>query len=674
MLRCTAACLQNVLVVESPNKVATLRTFLSKAPGKWGVVATIGHVNETESFDPVEMVGIEGLKSDRGRVLASIIDQYQKGPKGLVYLATDPDREGEVIASDVESHLLRNNVPQDDIVRVSFNEITSTAVLDAIATPGTINENLVSAGRARSLIDFWFGYSASRLLWELGRNTDGALLCPSAGRVQSPALSLVADRVAQRDSHKKATYYTPRVAIGTQGRKTVAANLRVKGMSRLSMEEAQEVHDIVKASPKFKVKTGLSEVQKPPPPFLDTAACLKEASKHCRLSVQAVQTALQGLFDEGYITYLRTDSTAISSEAAEAIAKHVSTEYGPEYVFKSKAAVSQQQKEPKKKAKKGVATQEAHEAIRPTNISRSYNKPGSNERQKVYAFIQRRTLEAAMPKPRHAQIKYTLTCESTFRGKEIAADFVEKELLFKGSDALAETKDAASEPVDLFYEKSRRMIEVRPMETEKRTTTPPPLLDQADLIEEMKKKGIGRPSTYNSIITKIVQRGYAADSTKGLTMATGGVAAHAYMQENFPEWVDYAYTANMEKSLDEIAQGKLDKVTFLKGFRTAFSAALQKADKKPSKTFVGTDEETGLNIWLRDRQAKKYYQLSELGRVHRIFTNKKFPSPPTYQDFLKKGKVVDTLQEAKEARMKYHAHMAKEKKEKKEKEKKASSA
>ena len=419
MLRCTPASLRNVLVVESPNKVAALSKFLGKAPGKWSVVATVGHVNETDSFDPVGLVSVERLREDRARVIAQIITQYSIEDKGTVYLATDPDREGEVIAKDVEGHLLANNLPQSDIVRVSFNEITSTAVLEAVSKPGAINENLVSAGKARALIDFWFGYSASRLLWELGRRPDKSLLCPSAGRVQSPALSLVADRVAQRDSHKKVTYFTPRIAFGTQGLKPLTTTLKVKGMSRLSQEDAQQVEDIVKAAPKFKVKTTLSEVQKPPPAYLDTAACLKEASKQCKIKVQEAQVAMQKLFDEGFITYLRTDSTSISSEAAEAITKYVSSEYGSDYSCSSDHIVQNDQEQKKKKktkkVKSPVATQEAHEAIRPTSIARVYPETGTNEA--VYNFIRRRTLEASMPKPRYAQVRYTFTCEHKFKGK-----------------------------------------------------------------------------------------------------------------------------------------------------------------------------------------------------------------------------------------------------------------
>ena len=247
-------------------------------------------------------------------------------------------------------------------------------------------------------------------------------------------------------------------------------------------------------------------------------------------------------------------------------------------------------------------------------------------------------------------------------------------MLFKGSDVLTGTEGepAVAAPVDLFYATNMREVNVESVPMEKNTTQPPQLLDQADLIDEMKKKGIGRPSTYNSVVTKIVQRGYAVDTKKGLELMIGGAAANTYMQDHFPAWVDYAYTATMEKSLDEIAQGKLDKVAFLKTYRAAFSEALHKAQPRhtaqgvfvvctndsgfpcihihPPSLHQGTEAVTGLNIWWRSRKAQKFYQLSEIGKVYRIYTDKMLPSAPTYEDFIERGSAVDTLTQTKEIR------------------------
>ena len=309
MLRHSSALLGDVLVCESPNKVKTLTKILSKREGKpIKIVATSGHICEIDTFCPYHFEPVRQLTARKDAMLSFV--QQQHDGNGTVYLALDPDREGEVIAQDVWTELKKLGVPENDMARVSFAEITESAVLEAMKKPGQINYQLVQAGWARGIIDYWFGIVVSTHLRAY------STACKSAGRVQSPTLRMICDREAEIAEFKQETHYVP--LINAQKRKL---SVSCGKKSKLTKEEATAITAHIKKHPKWTYVTESKPAQAAPPAFLDTATVLKDGCKALKLTLADVTTGLQKLFEMGAITYIRTDSTKISKHGAAQLAE-----------------------------------------------------------------------------------------------------------------------------------------------------------------------------------------------------------------------------------------------------------------------------------------------------------------------------------------------------------------
>eukprot|EP00659_Diplonema_papillatum_P010328 gene10328-15894_t len=312
-MRRTFPLLLDVVVVESPAKVKPIQGYLDKSEAnRWKVVSTRGHVTKMVSIDPIQLKGCFTFSDEKVPLLKTIPTLAQKGKKGKVFLATDPDREGECIAQDIATYLKSGGKKGPEVCRISFNEVTEKAVLESLQQQRKVNKHLVDAGVARKIIDWWFGIAASRFLRNHNRE------CISAGRVQSPALSLVADRTKDQVDFVPESFFNLSVLFKYAGAEC-SANVTLGKTSRLSVSETEALTKLVSKSPEFRATATEKVLQGSTPAYFDTAACLKECSKELKMRISEVTEELQGLFVKGYVTYIRTDSTTISSEAAGAI-------------------------------------------------------------------------------------------------------------------------------------------------------------------------------------------------------------------------------------------------------------------------------------------------------------------------------------------------------------------
>eukprot|EP01061_Rhynchopus_euleeides_P010986 TRINITY_DN2055_c1_g1_i1.p1 TRINITY_DN2055_c1_g1~~TRINITY_DN2055_c1_g1_i1.p1 ORF type:complete len:664 (+),score=220.06 TRINITY_DN2055_c1_g1_i1:93-1994(+) len=615
MMRNSRTLLRDVLVVESPNKVKTISQLLraTKYSGT-AIIPSVGHVCEMRTFDPISFDIKRELMDGKGAVLDKICREWDG--KGTIYLALDPDREGEVMAQDLYTMLTANKgVDASALQRVSFNEVTGAAVTKALENPSQINEHMVHAGLARSVIDYWFGMAVSR---HIQKGVKGAR---SAGRVQTPALGLVADRDAARQAFKAERFYIPRISVGK-----VSANVKLGKSARMTEEQAKMVEDHIKQHNEFKVSLNKSVSQGAPPQFLDTAGSLKEASKSLRVSTADVTKSLQRLFEQGLITYPRTDSTSLSKEGMDKVHKAIRGKFGDAYVLEvqEKGTVGKPNKGPK-------MTQEAHEAIRPTDMS-VVRVAGSDQEQKLYEFLWRRTMEAAMPRPIFHVKTTTLTHPKKIGERKLSAAFETREMVFDGSNILRGGKSSSS---DHSVKIEGPTCNVTVQKTVVSDTSPPKLLTEGDLIEDLKRKGIGRPSTYKSIIDKIgITRGYVNVNAKGneLAITQRGGEAIEFMRSQYPRWVDYGFTARLEKDLNQVANGKLSFKDVMSNFRRDLGVSLADSKVKVFHEVMETDPETGLNVYKKT----KNYQLGEVGLTRVLPLDSKDLS---LDAFLKHGKV-----------------------------------
>eukprot|EP01064_Diplonema_japonicum_P008603 TRINITY_DN16047_c0_g3_i1.p1 TRINITY_DN16047_c0_g3~~TRINITY_DN16047_c0_g3_i1.p1 ORF type:complete len:640 (+),score=123.06 TRINITY_DN16047_c0_g3_i1:51-1922(+) len=565
MLRLSPRLLKNVMIVESPSKAKSIQGYLDDS---WLVMASRGHVVELMNIDPVNMTGMWQFTEGKEALLQKVIEFSRKG-KDNIFLATDPDREGELIANDINDYLLKHKI--DTAQRVFFNEVTKAAVHEAMESPGPLNANLIEAGNARRIIDWYFGIGASKKLRNSTKN-----VARSAGRVQSPALSIIRDREDEIANFAKASYFVVKAKM-MLNKKPVVINLTLG--KRLMEEDCENIKKVLNGGATFKIEASVKEIQNSPPHYLDTASCLKECSKATKLPVAKVSKALQKLFEIGAITYIRTDSTTISHDAWCNIQEYVKAKYGPEYTQSSK----------RKKNKKTLHAQEAHEAIRPTNIH-AEKVTGDTEVQSVYECIRLRTLEASMPAPLFSQQQVTLT-GPLIDDVPLMAKLFKKVVIHNGSSVMG--RKIANER-HLVVENDT--VKVTYDSCAVTTTKPPTLLGPVDVIEKMKSLGIGRPSTYASILETLEGRTYVELSKSGLKSTELGKTANEIIKTIFPDWVDYGFSSALEKDLDAIARGDLKKMDFLTDFKKKLNEPLSGEPYK--KKFIGIHPKHHLNMYV----------------------------------------------------------------------------
>ena len=569
----------NLVIVESPAKAKTIGKYLG--PG-YEVKASMGHVRDL----PKSKLGVDvehGFEPDYQPIKGKeeVIEDLQKaaGKSERVYLATDPDREGEAISWHLKELL---GIPDDKTYRVTFNEITKKVVNESIAAPRAIDQNLVDAQQARRILDRIVGYQLSPLLWKKIRRG------LSAGRVQSVATRLVAEREEEIRAFVPQEYWSLDVELDriapNMGRFKASFHGREKKMELHSAEEVQVVVDAVKESP-FTVRgVKRQEKQRNPAPPFTTSTLQQEASRKLNMTPRRTMSIAQQLYEGvdiagegtvGLITYMRTDSLRLSDEATAAARDFILGRYGESY-YPGKARHY--------KTKSGA--QDAHEAIRPSDVNltpEQVRKDLTQEQYRLYKLIWSRFLACQMASAVYNSVGIDVESAGYhFRATHSSLKFSGYMAVYvEGKD---EDEEAPQSPLpDLKEGEVVRLDKTTP---EQHFTQPPSRYTEATLIKALEEKGIGRPSTYAPTISTILDREYVVKEGKNLRTTPLGEVVNGLMKEKFPDIVDTAFTANMEERLDEVEEGKENWRDILSSFYGGFSQELQTAEQDTERIKV----------------------------------------------------------------------------------------
>ncbi|MDE1883973.1 MAG: type I DNA topoisomerase [Rhodospirillales bacterium] len=586
----------DIVVVESPSKAKTINKYLGDS---YKVLASFGHVRDLPPKDgsvrPDEDFAMDWQADDRGAKQLSEIAKALKGAKTL-YLATDPDREGEAISWHVQSALAeRNALKGVNVKRVTFNEITKTAVKTAMAHPRDLDTPLIEAYLARRALDYLVGFTLSPVLW---RKLPGS---KSAGRVQSVALRLICEREAEIEIFKPREYWSVEAALLTPTGAPYPARLTHYQGKKL---DQFDLNDEAKASAAKKaVQAGafsVASVEKkrtrrsPPPPFI-TSTLQQEASRKLGLSSQQTMRLAQQLYEGidiggdtvGLITYMRTDGVQLAQEAVSAMRKQIQAEFGDQYLPVA----------PRIYQSKAKNAQEAHEAIRPTDIALKPEKVArmlNAEQAKLYELIYKRALACQMSP---AELDQTAVELTDGKGQTLRA--TGSVLAFDGFLKLY--KEDQDDPTDTD-EDSRILppiakgdpAKTRDVTATQHFTQPPPRYSEASLVKKMEELGIGRPSTYASILSVLRDRNYVKLEARRFIPEDRGRLVTAFLVSFFARYVDTGFTANLEEQLDEVAEGNANWRAVLRAFWDDFSAAIaQTKDLKISDVIDALDQDLG---------------------------------------------------------------------------------
>lgn len=563
-----------LLICESPNKIATLKSFL---PKNYIVMASVGHITEISDGSGYFNTGIdieEGFKpdfkvsKDKLDIVKKLKEQVKLADK--VYLCSDPDREGEAIAWALKEFL---KIPANKCYRATFHEITKKAVLDAINNPRKIDSDLVHASHARQKLDKLLGYRMSTI----ARENVGAR---SVGRCQSAGLELIVDREDSIQSFIPEKYGELIAYLTKNNQEFKAKYFDINNKDvKPSYQKCLEVSDVIDASlrkgGKFKVESIERKTIKsnPKPPFI-TSTFQQEVSSKLGIGVEQAMSYAQKLFEGinvggqhiALITYIRTDDATFSPEFLETLKTYVKSTYGDKYYA------------PVKEAKNSENAQAGHEAIRPVDLTMTPSKLKeyiNDERLvKVYEIIYRRTIACAMSQSQTSETTYVLS-QSGYM-----FNMVSKELVFDGYQKVYNYKEKEDDDIIKVIFDEGELVKCTSLDVQEKETTPPSRYKEATFIKELEKTGIGRPSTYATILKtlKDESRGYCTIQNKCLVPTDKGMQLANFLKEKFPDLINVEYTSNMECDLDKIANGKLDELKFLNDFLKDMEKAIKKAN------------------------------------------------------------------------------------------------
>lgn len=560
-----------LIIVESPAKANTIKKFLG---GNYKVMASMGHIRDLpksklgvdieHDFEP-EYINIRG----KGDLIKSLKKEAKNASK--VYLATDPDREGEAIAWHL-SHILE--IPQDAVCRVTFNEITKETVQKSIKEPRKIDMNLTDAQQARRVLDRIVGYKISPILWKKVKRG------LSAGRVQSVAVKLIVDREEEIEKFIPQEYWNIyAILIEPNSNKKFEAKFYGKDGKKLEINNEEEVNNILK-----QIETGkyvVDDVKKgekkrtPAPPFT-TSTMQQEASRKIGFTLKKTMSVAQGLYEGvkvtergtvGLITYMRTDSTRISEEARHAAKNYIEQTYGKSY-YENRYYKTKQN------------SQDAHEAIRPTYIDLTPEKIKNDltpDQYKLYRLIYNRFIASQMS----AAVYDTVSANINVNSYNFKASG--QTLKFKGFMTLyVESLDNEKEETDESIPElviGQEVIKEK-LDPKQSFTEPPPRYTEASLVKALEEKGIGRPSTYSPTITTILERHYIQKEQKQLVPTELGKVVNTILTENFTDIINVEFTAKIEEDFDEIAEGKEPWKEVIREFYGPFEKEVEKVDKE----------------------------------------------------------------------------------------------
>lgn len=594
-----------LVIVESPAKVKTIKKFLGS---NYVVTASNGHVRDM----PKSQMGID-IENDyepkyitirgKGEILAKLRKEVKKADK--IYLATDPDREGEAISWHLSKAL---KLEDKKVYRISFNEITKNAVKASLKNPREIDMDLVDAQQARRVLDRIVGYKISPLLWaKVKRGL-------SAGRVQSVALRIIADREEEINAFIPEEYWTLDADLKVKGeRKLLTAKFYGTEKNKMTISSREELDEIMKEVENAEysvadIKKG-ERTKKAPVPFT-TSTLQQEASKALNFATAKTMRIAQQLYEGvdikgsgtvGLITYLRTDSTRISEEADATVREYIREGFGEEYVSDGDVKKSSDKK----------IIQDAHEAIRPTDVTRTpaaVKEFLSRDQFRLYQLVWKRFIASRMQPARYettsvkiaaGQYRFTVAASKiVFEGfrsvyTEAGETKEENNVLLKGLD------------MDSVLTKES-------LNSKQHFTQPPAHYTEATLVKTLEELGIGRPSTYAPTISTIIARRYVAKENKNLYLTEIGEVVNNIMKQSFPSIVDVNFTANMESLLDGVAEGKVRWKTIIENFYPDLEAAVEKAETELEQVKIEDEvtdvicEECGRNMVVKYGPHEKF--------------------------------------------------------------------
>lgn len=548
----------NLLIVESPSKAKTIEKYLGTG---WRVIASVGHVRdlvpENGSVDTTHNFDMKWqIMPGKEKQIKLIIDELKKAD--AVYLASDPDREGEAIAWHILDILKAKKVLSGKkVYRVAFHEITKKAVQNAIENPREIDQNLVDAYMVRRALDYLIGFGISPLLWR--RN-----LGKSAGRVQSVAVKLVVDREREIEAFKPVEYWSLAAICNAQDSDFNANLISVanKKIDKMTIENKSQMDNILSQIGTPEIPATVIAIDKKKTsrraaaPFT-TSTLQQEAARKLYFASKRTMGVAQKLYEQGLITYMRTDATNLSADAVNDIRAYIGKTYGEKFVPKT----------PNVYVTKSKNAQEAHEAIRPTHFDGTAPKLSGDE-AKLYDLIWKRTIACQMTNAEfdsvaldiennaHTAVFHAVGTTRTFDG------FMR--VYTESHDDDVDAKESKLPPLSVGD-----VVTIRELAPEQHFTQPPARYTEASLVKKLEELGIGRPSTYATIMSTIVDRGYVEqDKQRRFHPTSGGWVIAAYLAKYFDELVDVNFTAKTEDTLDDVSNGKRDKIAALRAFWT----------------------------------------------------------------------------------------------------------
>ena len=606
----------NLVIVESPAKAKTINKYLGS---DYTVLASYGHIRDLPSkngsVDPEnDFKMIWEIDSFSKKYLKEITDSAKNSSK--IILATDPDREGEAIAWHVREFLEEKKLLKDKKVeRVVFNEITKKAVTSGIDNPRQIEPQLVDAYMARRALDYLVGFNISPILWT---KLPGS---KSAGRVQSVALRLLTEREHEIEIFKPDEFWTLNVIFEDKNKSKITSNVNQLNGKKIEKFTFKSKDDVNKAVNEIKKKEyQISDIsskiytRNPSGPFTTSTLQQTASSKlgfGASRTMQIAQRLYQGIDIEGdtvgLITYMRTDGTNISKDAIETFRSYISDNFGKNYLPQSSLNYS---------GKKAKNAQEAHEAIRPTEISRnpeSLKKYLSSDQYKLYNLIWSRALSSQMESAKFDRKTITITSKDT-------------ENIFKASGSVLKfdgylkltNVEGENENEKILPDVEKGNVNINEFIDEQHFTQPPPRYSEASLVKKLEELGIGRPSTYASIISVIANRGYADIENKRFFPTDRGKLLSAFLEKLFTKYVDYDFTAKLEDQLDDITSGKENWIKVLEQFWKDFNLNVSNVKEKRTREVLDLlNESLGSLIFEVDKEGKidRKCQLCDQGQL-----------------------------------------------------------
>ncbi len=577
-----------LVIVESPAKAKTIEKYLGD---DYVVRASVGHVRDLPKTNK-DAIDIEAgfvPKYVESPDKKKVIDELKKLSKKAdeVILATDPDREGEAIAWHL-AEILKLKNPK----RVTYNEITKEAVLEAFKHPRELDESLIKAQEARRVLDRLVGYDLSGLIWKKVRYG------LSAGRVQSPALRILMEREREIRNFIPEKFWQ----IKALAQKDALAEFEM--LCSKEPKDEKEVQQILETGKKenwFVVDVKESEAKRSPRAPFTTSTLQQTASTRLGFSPSNTMRIAQKLYEKGLITYMRTDSPTLSKQAQAQALKVIESEFGKDFV------------QPRNFKSKSKNAQEAHEAIRPTDL-RKRIAGATAEQKKLYELIWTRTIASQMADARLRRMKVLANVES----KSIP-DFAVRgsQVIFEGwlkADPAARGEDSEVPPVQ-----KGDKLKVKDIQAEEKETQPPARYTEAGLVKELEKRGIGRPSTYASIMRTLTERGYVSKEGRTLIPTDTGDVVSSFLEKHFSKYISDTFTAEMEDELDDIASGKRSYVPTLEAFYKPFRKEIESKEDIPKVTSMGDAPE---EFKCPECGGPMEYKLSKSGK---FMSCKKFP-------------------------------------------------